>query len=85
MGCKVYTYEMMNNDLWKIQNGRNKLFQIIMLPILTNHSMKYFFTNDTGESTELLLTSQISEIAARKYPIAILYEKHNKNRNSNIM
>jgi hypothetical protein len=42
--------------------------------------MKYFFTNDTGESTKLLLTSQISEIAAKKYPIAILYMKHNKNK-----
>lgn len=42
--------------------------------------MKYFFTNDTVESTKLLLTSQISEIAARKYPIAILYKKHDKNK-----
>jgi hypothetical protein len=25
------------------------------------------------------LTSQISEIAARKYPMAILYKKHNNN------
>jgi hypothetical protein len=39
--------------------------------------MKYFFTNDIAESTEILLTSQISEIAARKYPIAILYQKYN--------
>jgi hypothetical protein len=30
---------------------------------------------DTGESTKVLFTSQISAIAARKYPIAILYEK----------
>uniref|UniRef100_A0A0A9CTS7 Uncharacterized protein n=1 Tax=Arundo donax TaxID=35708 RepID=A0A0A9CTS7_ARUDO len=36
------------------------------------HSVKYFFTNDTGESTRLLLTSQISDTAARKYPMAIL-------------
>lgn len=42
--------------------------------------MKYFFTKETGESTKLLLTSQISEIAARKYTIAILYKKHNKNK-----
>ena len=63
---------MLSNDLSKHQKDRNKLFQIKMLPILTNHSMKYFFANDTGESTKLLLTSQISEITARKYPIAIL-------------
>ena len=46
--------------------------------------MKYFFTNDTGESTKLLLTSQISDIAATKYPIAILYKykKHDSNKKS---
>jgi len=42
--------------------------------------MKYFFTNNTNESTKLPLTSQISEIAARKYPIAIRCKKHNKNK-----
>ena len=57
-----------------------------MLPILTNHSMKYFFTNDTDESTKLLLTSQISDIAATKYPTAILYEykKHDSNKKSKV-
>ena len=59
---------------WKTEHLLNK-----MLPLLTNHSTKYFFTNDTGESTEVLFTSQISEIAARKYPIAILYQKQNGN------
>lgn len=53
---------------------------------MTNHSMKYFFKNDTGESTKLLLTSQISDIAATKYPIAILYEykKHDSNKKSKV-
>jgi hypothetical protein len=57
-----------------------------MRPILTNHSMKYFFTNGTGESTKLLLTSQISDIAATKYPIAILYKykRHDKNKKSKV-
>jgi hypothetical protein len=48
--------------------------------------MKYFFTNGTGESTKLLLTSQISDIAATKYPIAILYKykRHDKNKKSKV-
>jgi len=48
--------------------------------------MKYFFTNDTDESTKLLLTSQISDIAATKYPTAILYEykKHDSNKKSKV-
>jgi hypothetical protein len=48
--------------------------------------MKYFFTNDTGESTKLLLTSQISDIAATKYPIAILYKykKNDSNKKSKV-
>lgn len=57
-----------------------------MMCISTNHSMKYFFTNDAGESTKLLLTSQISDIAATKYPIAILYKynKHDSNKKSKV-
>lgn len=31
--------------------------------------------NATDESTTVLLTSQISAIAAKKYPMDILYEK----------
>ena len=58
---------MLSNDLSKHQKDRNKLFRIKMLPILTNHSMKYFFINDTDESTKLFLTRQISEIVATKY------------------
>jgi len=75
---------MVNKDFLKNKNIETIFLQIKMLPILTNHSMKYFFTNDTGESTKLLLTSQISDIAATKYPIAILYKykKHDSNKKS---
>lgn len=50
--------------------------ELYILTNRTNHWMQYFLTKAAGESTVLLLTSQISDIAANRYPIDILCKLH---------
>lgn len=43
---------MLENVHEEFKEHKNESFQSKMLFLLTNHSMKYLFTNDTGKSTK---------------------------------